>query len=307
MTTAVTLEFMSVSKWYRQVSALTDVSLECGPGVTGLVGQNGAGKSTLMKLACGLLVPSQGGVQVAGAPPTEVEIRRLIGYCPDLDRFYEGMTGRTFLTWMLKLSGLDGRGARRRAGELLDQLGLGAAMNRKIRGYSKGMRQRVKLAQALGHGPRLVLLDEPLTGLDPLARYDVSEVIRGIAATGGTVVVSSHVLHELQSITDRVLLIHQGRLLAEGTVEELRAQLEDRPRRIWVRSRDSRRLAAALVSMSQVSAVQVEGEQVRVETQGGAGFFASLTRLGAEQDGLITEIAPADDSLSAVFGYLIAS
>ncbi len=302
-----TIEFKDVSKWYGQVSALTDVTLRCAPGVTGLVGRNGAGKSTLIKLAAGLLRPSTGQVTLCGKPPTERMARAVLGYCPDIDRFYEEMSGRTFVAWMLRLDGLSARAAKVRAGEVLDELGLGDAMHRKIAGYSKGMRQRVKLAQALGKRPQVLLLDEPLTGLDPVARHQVTQVVKTIGQAGVCVLVSSHVLHELQSFAEAgVALIHQGRLLAHGGVAELRAQLEERPHRVRLRSARPRLLAAQLAALDVVASVTIGDDDVRIETRAVAGAFAELTRLGASADGLITELLPLDDDLEAVFGYLVA-
>lgn len=301
------LEFDGVSKWYGQVSALTEVSLRCGSGVTGLVGQNGAGKSTLMKLAAGLLAPSTGTVSLCGETPTRRQARAVLGYCPDIDRLYEEMSGRTFVAWMLRLDGLSSRAAKARAGEVLDELGLGDAMHRKIGGYSKGMRQRVKLAQALGKRPAVLLLDEPLTGLDPVARHEVTQVVRRIGGEGVCVLVSSHVLHELQSLADAgVALIHQGRLLAHGGVAELRAQMEERPHRLLLRSRHPRALASQLAALDVVASVTIGAHEVRIETRAAAGAFTELTRVGASGDGLITELVALDDDLEAVFGYLVS-
>jgi len=303
-TASVPLEFLAVSKWYGQIAALSEVTVRFAPGVTGLVGQNGAGKSTLLKLACGLLRPSQGEVRVAGDSPARTSARRHIGYCPDLDKYDDHVTGREFVTRMLRLSGLGRSRARERAGELLSELSLGAAMDRAIAGYSKGMRQRVKLAQALGHDPAIMLLDEPLSGLDPVARHEVGELIRGLGESGRVVVVSSHILHELQAVAARVVLIHQGRLLAEGTVDDLREQLDDRPRKLFLRSTDPRALASRMFQMAPVSSVAMATDGVQVETSGGQGFHQEITQLGA--DGLIQEIVPRDDSLDSVFGYLVS-
>lgn len=300
----VQLEFLAASKWYGQIAALSEVTVVFQPGVTGLVGQNGAGKSTLLKLGCGLLRPSQGEVRVAGDSPARVSARRHIGYCPDLDKYDEHLTGRESVNRMLRLSGLGWARARERSGELLQELGLGVAMDRPIAGYSKGMRQRVKLAQALGHDPAIMLLDEPLSGLDPMARHEVGELIRKLGESGRVVVVSSHILHELQSVADRVVLIHQGRLLAEGAVDELREQLDDRPRKLFLRSADPRALASRLFQMAPVSSVAVATDGVNVETSGGHGFHQEVTQLGSE--GLIQEIVPRDDSLDSVFGYLVS-
>jgi ABC-2 type transport system ATP-binding protein len=301
------LSYAGVSKWYGQVSALTDVGFAIGPGVTGLVGRNGAGKSTLMKLAAGLLRPSTGSVLLNGCAPTTAAARRELGYCPDIDKFYEEMRGREFVAWMLRLDGLSGAAARARAGEVLEQLGLGDAMNRKIAGYSKGMRQRVKLAQALGKRPSVILLDEPLTGLDPIARHQVTQVVREIGEQGAAILVSSHVLHELQALADAgVVLVHQGRLLAQGSVADLRAQMEERPHRVRLRSQRPRALAALLVALDVVVSVAIERDEVKLETRASAGMFAELTRIAGAEDGLVTELLPLDDDLEAVFGYLVS-
>ncbi len=299
---AASLQFVSVSKWYGQVSALTEVGFEVGSGVTGLVGQNGAGKSTLMKLAGGLLRPSIGRVLVCGRSPEEPAARAAIGLCPDQERLYEGMSGLRFVTWMLRLSGRR-RGARAAAAELLEQLGLGDAMHRRIGGYSKGMRQRVKLAQAIGHQPSVLLLDEPLTGLDPVARHEIGQLVRDLGGRGVAVLVSSHVLHELQAVADRFVLMHQGRLTAEGGVSELREQLRDRPRRVELQSPTPRALAAQLCAIDDVAGVRVEADRVVVDASGTSVLWGALTEIGS--GGLIRELRPIDDDLESVFGYLV--
>lgn len=302
-----TLELRSVSKWYGQVAALSEVSMTVGPGVTGLVGQNGAGKSTLIKLAVGLLRPSQGEVLLHGHPPLRARARADLGYCPDIDRFYERLSGLEFTTWMLRLQGFDRRAARRRAAEVLARLGLESVMRRRISGYSKGMRQRIKLAQALAHEPRTVLLDEPLTGLDPIGRHEVGTAIAELGARGVTVLVSSHVLHELEHVAERFVLLHHGRLTAEGGLRELRRQLASRPRRVLLRSRRPRDLAARLCEMPDVCAVRLaERGAVVAETQGDDEVWRRFTELGAAEEGLIEELAPLDENLEAVFDYLVA-
>lgn len=297
------LEFVAASKWYGQISALTDVSVRFGPGVTGLVGQNGAGKSTMMKLGCGILRPSHGQVMVMGANPTKASSRENLGYAADVDRYYERQPGVVFVAWMMRLSGFGRSDARVRARELLEELGLGDAMNRPINTYSKGMRQRVKLAVALGHRPRVLLLDEPLTGLDPIARQEMIELMRRLGSEGVAVIVSSHVLHELQAVADRVVLIHQGRLLAEGSVQEIRNQMNDRPRRMLVSTEQPREVASRLFSQEGIISVSLKRTGVEIETAGGAPVDRFLTELGA--DGLISELTAVDDSLESVFGYLV--
>lgn len=298
------LEFVATSKWYGQVSALTDVSVRFGPGVTGLVGQNGAGKSTMMKLAAGILRPSYGQVTIVGEPPWSPRARRNLGYASDIDRYYEQQSGYAFVSWMLRLSGFGRGAARRRAAELLEELGLTDAMHRKIAGYSKGMRQRVKLAVALGHSPRVLLMDEPLTGLDPIARQEVIALMRRLGDEGAAVVVSSHVLHELQTVADRVVLIHQGRMLASGAVAEIRDQIEDRPRRLFLAAASPRELAQRLFEQTDITDVSLTEGGVELSTQGGHSVYQFLTELGVA--GLIDEVLPLDDSLESVFGYLVS-
>ena len=299
------LRFDAVSKTYGQVSALMDVTFAVRPEVVGLVGRNGAGKSTLMKLACGLLSPSQGLVTVCGEQATRPSARRLFGFCPDIEQLPSHLTGRQFVAAMLRLHGVGARAAHVRAGAVLDELGLGANMERAIGTYSKGMRQRVRLGQALAHSPRVVLLDEPMNGLDPVARHELTEQIERLARSGVAVVVSSHVLHELEAMVDRVLLMHQGRLLAEGAVQELRNQLEGKPHRMLLKSRSARLLARELAGLPQVTGLVVREDAVEVSIAGQAGFYRELTGIGARGDGIVEEMVPVDDSLASLFGYLV--
>lgn len=303
--TADAIVFDRVTKWYDNVSALTDVSFAVGREVVGLVGRNGVGKSTLMKLAVGLLAPSQGTVRVAGLPARSAAARARLGFCPDVERLYERLSGVTFVAWMLRYHGFSLRAARERAAAVLAQLGLGEHMHRRIREYSKGMRQRVRLAQALAHEPRIVLLDEPMTGLDPVARASLAQTIRSLPGRGVGVLVSSHVLHELEAVVDRVVLVHQGRLLAEGVVGELRNQLPARPHRLRITAPRQRELAARLVALPAVQDVRLLDDTIEVAVRGEASFYAELTRLGAEWEGGFHEVLPLDDDLASLFGYLV--
>lgn len=294
-----------VGKNYGQVLALGDVSFTLEGGVVGLVGRNGAGKTTLMRILAGLTRPSTGTVRIDGDPPSDPKARQLLGYCPDGDALYDELTGEEFVSWMLRLDGVKRREAERRAAEVLDRLGLGDARSREIRGYSKGMRQRVRLGQALAHNPRAVLLDEPMTGLDPVARRDLGQLIRSLGDDGVIVVVSSHVLHELEELVERVLLVHQGRLIADGPVRALRAELQDTPQRLAVTTRQTRRLATELAGFELVRGLRVDGDRIEIETDGAAGLFDRLTSLGAEEPGLIDGLWSLDAGLDSVFGYLI--
>jgi ABC-2 type transport system ATP-binding protein len=299
------VRYQSVSKWYGQVSALMDVSLSVGAEVVGLVGRNGAGKSTLMKLAGGLLNPSLGEVRICGAVAGSRDANAVLGFSPDIEKLYDRCSGRQFVSWMLRLHGYSASAARARAAETLDELGLGAHMHRPIREYSKGMRQRVRLAQALAHRPRALLLDEPMTGLDPIARHELSERIQQLGKSGLCVLVSSHVLHELEAIVDRVALVHQGRLVAEGPVSELRGQLSEQPHKVRIATKEPRALGSRLLALRHVLGIEIGQDGVNVALNGEPGFYAALTAIGAEPNGLVHEVRPLDDSLASVFGYLV--
>ena len=303
--TAPLLRFDGVSKWYGSVAALLDVSFEVGTEVVGLVGKNGVGKSTMLKLAVGLLSPSQGRVQVSGFRGGTPQARARIGFCPDFDRLYEPLSGVKFVAWMLRYHGCSAKESHQRAEEVLTELGLAEDMRRPIREYSKGMRQRVRLGQALAHRPQLVLLDEPMTGLDPVARAELSQHIRELPERGVGVLISSHVLHELEAVVDRVVLVHQGRLLASGKIAELRDQLPERPHRLRLKAARPRDIAAQLTAWPEVEGVSFRGEAVEVSLSGHRGFYERLTDLAAEWQGGVQELTPLDDDLAAVFGYLV--
>lgn len=296
------IELQHVSKTYGQVVGVVDFSATIESGIVGLVGRNGAGKSTVLGLIAGLLRPSTGLVTVDGCSPTRPAARRAIALCPDIDAFPEDLSGLAFVRWMLRLSGFSGREARTASGEALERVGLAEAMDRRLRGYSKGMRQRTKLALALARRPRALLLDEPMTGLDPVARRDMAARLVELGREGVTVLVSSHVLHELEELADRVLLVHRGRLVAVGAVHELRDQLGDRPYRLLLRSADPRRLAIELAGLEMVRGIRFNDEGIEIETDRAGGLFEQLTAMGAE--GKIDEIRPLDEDLESVFGYL---
>ncbi|MBL8753472.1 MAG: ATP-binding cassette domain-containing protein [Planctomycetes bacterium] len=299
------LEFEKTTKWYGSIAALLEVTFRVGTEVVGLVGRNGVGKSTLMKLAAGLLRPSQGKVQIEGRPAHARAARARMGFCPDVETLYEELSGAAFVAWMLRYHGLDARAARARAQEVLDELGLGDAMHRCIGEYSKGMRQRVRLAQALAHRPSLVLLDEPMTGLDPVARAELSATIRTLPGRGVGVLVSSHVLHELEAVVDRTVLVHQGRIVAQGSVAELRAQLPDRPSHVRLVVGEPRRLAAELATWAEVVEVRFVGtDAIEVATSGTAQFLPALTRLLARWPD-VREVVPMRDDLATLFGEFL--
>lgn len=296
-----------VSKWYGQVIGLNDVTASIPPGIAGLLGPNGAGKSTLLKLLTGQLRPSQGSVQVFGEPVWgNPRAFRRIGYCPDHDAFYERMTGRDWLTALLGLNGFAGDRAARAVEAALDTVGLADAAGRKIGAYSKGMRQRIKLAQAIAHEPDLLVLDEPLAGLDPIGRRRVIAVIREWARAGRSVVVSSHVLHEIEAMTSNILLLNAGRILAEGDVHQIRDLIDEHPHTVRIAADDPRRLARHLLGYPHVIAMQLESGAVVAQTNRPDDFYTELTALAADETaGAVREVTSPDDNLQAVFSYLV--
>jgi ABC-2 type transport system ATP-binding protein len=302
-----TLEYVRASRWYGPVIALNDVTTTVGPGVTGLLGPNGAGKSTFLKMAAGQLAPSQGEVRVLGQPAWgSPELFHRVGVCPEADAFWEGLTGLQFLMALLRLTGFDDAECRRRADHALEQVALTEARDRKIGGYSKGMRQRIKMAQSLAHDPQVLLLDEPLSGMDPVNRRRVVDLVKKLGREGKTVLVSSHILHEVEAMTRRVLLIHNGRILAEGDVREIRDLMDEHPHTVALRARDPRALARAVVGSPHVLSLTfgAEGEWVTVQTAKPDEFYSSVVEAAVEAG--VSEMYSPDENLESVFKYLVA-
>ncbi|HVG94321.1 MAG TPA: ABC transporter ATP-binding protein, partial [Planctomycetota bacterium] len=246
---APSIRLEDVSKWYGDVLAANEVTAEFGPGVTGLLGPNGAGKSTLLKLVTGTLAPSLGTVRLCGEPPfSSPHVLRRLGVVPEQDPVYPRASALEVTTYLTRLHGFSARDAKARARAALERVGLADAMHRRVGNYSKGMRQRAKLAQALAHGPDILFLDEPLTGCDPLARVRVLEVLKAFAAAdpARAIVVSSHVLHEIETLTSTILLIHKGQVLAEGDVYAIRALIDKHPHKVRVECDRPRELGRAL-------------------------------------------------------------
>jgi ABC-2 type transport system ATP-binding protein len=304
---APALAFNRASRWYGPVIALNDVTVDVPAGVTGLLGPNGAGKSTFLKLASGQLRPSQGTVRLLGLPAWGTpEVFHRVGLCPEADAFWEHLTGLQFVTALMRFTGYDEAECRHRAENALHEVDLLDAKDRKIGGYSKGMRQRVKLAQAIAHEPEVLLLDEPVSGMDPVNRRRVIELVRRLGREGKTVVVSSHILHEVEAMTRRVLLVHNGRILAEGEVREIRDLLDEHPHTVALRAREPRRLAAAVVGWPSVVSIAFggEGEWVTVETARPDEFYGAL-HAAALESGVVEMYSP-DEDLESVFRYLVA-
>jgi ABC-2 type transport system ATP-binding protein len=296
-----------LSKWYGQVIGLNDVSVAVPPGVTGLLGPNGAGKSTFMKLITGQLKPSKGVVTVLGEPIWRNQ--RLffqIGFCPEQDAFYERMTGLEWVRSLVRLNGLGEQEADEAAHRALKTVDLIDAADKKIGAYSKGMRQRVKLAQALVHDPQLLILDEPLAGMDPIGRRKTIRLIRDLGRAGKSVIVSSHILHEIEAMTSNILLINNGRILAEGDVHNIRDLIDEHPHTVYIRGADPRRLARQFLEGSDVLSLRFEPEAVVIETAKPDTFYGRLTDMAASGEfGEIDEVTSPDDNLQAVFKYLV--
>jgi len=296
-----------LSKWYGQVIGLNDVSVSIPPGITGLLGPNGAGKSTLLKLLTAQLKPSKGSITVLGEPVWgNPRIFFRIGFCPEQDAFYDRMTGVEWVAGLARLNGLDEQASLAAARAALERVDLMDAANKKIGSYSKGMRQRVKLAQALAHDPELLILDEPLSGMDPIARRRTIRLIKEWAREGRSILVSSHILHEIEAMTSSILLINNGRILAEGDVHQIRELIDEHPHTVHVRAARPRDLAREFLTRDDVLSLKLEQGAIVVETSKPDSFYRYLTELAAEgRAGEITEVTSPDDNLQAVFKFLV--
>ena len=304
MTASTPVVVDGVSKWFGDVVAVSEVSFEVGPGVTALLGPTGAGKSTVLRLLAGLTTPSQGTVQLFGAPPRDdIAVFGRIGLVPQQEAVFDVVTAREFVRLAATLHGMaDPDGA---AGRALGTVDLDPADGRPLRAYSKGMRQRVKVAQALVHDPELVLLDEPLTGLDPRQRLHLIDLFRALGQEGRCVIVSSHVLEEVERFGSRVLVMAQGRLAAEGDFRAIRELMDDRPHRLRVRTDDPPALAAALVAGGAAVGVHLSGDVVLVDTVDAPSFRRSVARVARDLGARLYEVVPLDDDLESVFRYLV--
>jgi len=303
------VETEKLCKWYGRVVGINDFTVTIPRGVTGLLGPNGAGKSTFIKLLMGALRPSKGKLRVLGERVWgNRELLGRIGYCPEHDGIYEDLTAQEFVTAMARLSGLPRSEAEERAARALAQMGLTEAAGRTLGGYSKGMRQRAKLAQAIVHDPELLLLDEPLTGCDPLARVRIIELIKEMGAAGKAVIVSSHILHEIEAMTTDILLIYKGQVLAEGNIYRIREMIDEHPHKIRVECSEPRRLAARLVQSPEVRGLDFpDAEEARaftLETRSPDVCYPLIPRLALEDGIKIRALGSPDNNLQAVFEYL---
>ena len=302
----VLIEIRHVSKWYGPIIALNDVSLCLQAGVTGLVGPNGAGKSTLIKLITGQLRPNLGEVRVQGIRAWSADAKSCIGYCPDTDAFYEEMPGRVFVNTIARLHGYCRSEAAERTEDALRLVGMTQRANRRLASYSKGMRQRIKLAQALVHNPDIVVLDEPLNGVDPVGRAQLLKVFHKLAEAGKAVLVSSHILDEMDTLAGQIVFICRGRILASGTLQEIREMLDDHPLKVRVVADASRELACDLLRLDSLGGVEFEPpDGLLLQVERPSEFFRDFSRIVASSDYEIRRLQIVDESTEAIFDYLV--
>jgi ABC-2 type transport system ATP-binding protein len=302
--------FENVSKFYGEVLGVNRVSLAIEPGITSLVGPNGAGKTTLMNLMTGLLRPTKGSLRVLGVSPSDAEpFYKNIGYCSQFDAFPKGLTGFDFLSSLLAVHGMGKQQAEDLAWKVIDRVGMTEAARRKIAGYSKGMRQRIKLALAIAHDPNVLVLDEPLNGLDPMARADVTALFRNLATEGKHVIISSHILHEVDMISDRVIIMSNGYVVAEGDIQGVRSEMDEHPIQILIRCDKPAIVAAHVFAQDSVVEVKIQpdGQGLLVSTRNADRFYSLLNRIVLENQIGVEAIAPADENVHSVYQYLIGS
>ena len=302
--------FVNVSKFYGEVLGVNRVNLSIPPGVTGLVGPNGSGKTTLMNLMTGLIRPSEGRISVLGISPTEPDkLFRRVGYCAQFDSFPKGVTGFSFVYNTLRLHGLDEHEAVRLTHEAIERVGMTEASHRKVAGYSKGMRQRIRLAQAICHHPTVLVLDEPLNGLDPMARAESLELFQALGREGLHVIISSHILHEVDKMSDQVILMSSGYVVAEGQIHTVRTEVKEHPMQILVRCSDPNLLASRVFAQDHVVEAKLndDGKGVLVRTRDADAFYLLLNQLVVKDNIALEAVAPADDDVNSVYQYLIGS
>ena len=298
----------NVSKFYGEILGVNRVTLTIGPGITSLVGPNGSGKTTLMNLITGLLRPTQGTISVLGTRPDKPEILgHRIGYCTQYDAFPPGLTGYEFIHATLRLHGLSESRCRELAARAIARVGLTEAAGRRVAGYSKGMRQRIRLAQSIAHDPQVIVLDEPLNGLDPMARAETIALFRQLADEGRFVLLSSHILHEVDLLSDRVILVHHGYVVAEGKIAGVRDEIEQHPAQVLVRCDRPALVASRIFELDSAVEIKIHDDRrgLLVHTKDADKFYLLLNRLVLEHELELEAVMPADEDVQAVYKYLI--
>jgi len=299
--------FENVSRFYGEVLGVNRVTLSIPPGITSMVGPNGSGKTTLMNLMTGLVRPTRGSIRILGISPDEPEkLFRLLGYSTQFDSFPKGLTGFQFVYSFLRLFGTSHAECEKQAWKAIERVNLAEAANRKVAGYSKGMRQRIKLAQSIAHDPRVLVLDEPLNGLDPLVRAETIALFRELAAEGRHVIVSSHILHEVDMISDQVILLSNGYVVAEGKISGVRSEISEHPMQVLIRCNKPEALAARVFEQDSVVEARLHADKggLLVKTRDADRFYRLLNHIAL--NGIeIESVAPADDNVNSVYEYLI--
>ncbi len=301
--------FEDISKFYDDILGVNRVNLSIPPGVTSLVGPNGSGKTTLMNLMTGLVRPTRGRIQVLGYDPCDPEkLFKILGYSTQFDSFPKGLTGFQFVYSYLRLAGNDSQTAERLAWSAIERVNLVEAAGRNVAGYSKGMRQRIRLAQALCHNPRVLVLDEPMNGLDPLARAEMIALFRAAAADGCYVIISSHILHEVDALSDQVILLSNGYVVAEGPIHSVRSEIREHPTQILIRCDRPRVLASKIMESESTIEVRIHNDErgLLIKTKDEDRFYLMLNHI-ALKEVEIESVAPADDDVNSVYEYLIGS
>ena len=302
--------FDNVSKFYGEILGVNKINVQIAPGITSLVGPNGAGKSTLMNLMTGLLRPTRGSITLLDIPTDEPEkLFRKVGYCTQFDSFPRGVTGREFITSFLLVHGFNRKQAADLAQVAIDRVNLADAADRKVAAYSKGMRQRIRLAQSIAHQPAVLILDEPLNGLDPMVRAETIALFRKLASEGLHLIISSHILHEVDMMSDRVVLLNNGYIVAEGNISGVRDEMEEHPMQILIRCDQPAKLAAYVFAQNHVVEARLHDDRrgLFVKTRDADRFYLLLNHAVAEGEVNVESVAPVDDDLSAVYQYLIGT
>ncbi len=300
------IQLQGASRWYGQVIGLNDVTCQIGPGVTALLGMNGAGKSTMLRLITGQMRPTTGTVTVLGMDPfANTEVYKKLGYCPEIDNFYEHRTGRQFVYMLARFAGYDHKRAQLLTEQNLERVGMATRGDGKIAGYSKGMRQRIKLAQAMLHDPDIILLDEPLNGLDPVGRRDYIALLHTLAENGKTIMVSSHILFEVEQMTSSILLLHRGRLLATGDLRVIRELIDKHPHKVRLETSEPRKWAEQLVALPFVLSVEFDRSGLELQTREPSQFYDALPTISREHGLAVTGFSSPDNNLESIFRYLV--
>ena len=308
--TETQITFANVSRFYGEVLGINNVNLSVPPGITSLVGPNGSGKTTLMNLMTGLIRPTQGEITVLGVPSEQPEkLCRIVGYCAQFDSCPKGLTGRQFVYWFLRMHGYSDAECQAKTAAALDRVSMTPAAERPVAAYSKGMRQRIKLAQAIAHNPQVLVLDEPLNGLDPMARAETIALFREWGAEGRHVIVSSHILHEVDQISDQVILLSQGYVVAEGQIQGVRSEVKEQPMQILVRCDNPGALAARLFQDNHMVEAKISNDRkgLLLRTTDADSFYLLLNRVVLESGLEVESVAPADDDVNSVYQYLIGA